>query len=206
MGVITADIDMVIVDSSSIRPKQLLPRLPVACIKSVKVEPTVPCVLCGRFWVDNAFVCLPCGCLLHPFCMFKVVLSKDPRCPFCSHAPGGLWRGQWGYGTDDDDMRRAISACRAGMDEAGWLKPLDAVSARVKVEDALNSLIQEETQELGAGKRLPEADSLCFDEPLPKHAHSDSKCEPNVDPVSTAEHEEICAIGAAAALEAESLL
>lgn len=206
VGVITADIDVVIVDSSSIRPKQLLARLPVACMKLVKVEPAVPCVLCGRFWVDNAFVSLPCGCLLHPFCMFKVVLSKDPRCPFCSHAPGGLWRGQWGFSTDDDDMRSAISACRTGMDEAGWLKPLDAVSARVKVEDALNSLIQEETQKLAVGKRLPEVDSLCFEEPLPKRAHPDSTCEPELDPVSTAEREEIRAIGAEAALKAESLL
>ena len=108
VGVITADIEVLTLDSSSIRPKQLLTRLLVTCINRVKLEVDVPCVLCGRFWVDNAFMCLPCGCLLHPFCIFKVAFSTDPRYPFCNHALGSLWRSQWGYATDNDKMHSAI--------------------------------------------------------------------------------------------------
>lgn len=98
--------------------------------------------------------------LLAPFCMFKVALSKDPRCPFCNHAPGGLWRGQWGYATDINEMRSAISTCTAGMDAGGWMKPLDPVGARTKVEEVLQSLIREETDKFTAVKRSSAVDNV----------------------------------------------
>ena len=130
----------------------------------------------------------------------------DPRGPFCSHALGGLWRGQWGYATDHDEMRTAISTCRAGMDEAGWLKPLDLVCARVKVEEALNSVIGEETQKLAILKCPSEAKNVCGEQPSAKHAQLASDLDQEEDLVFPANHDEICAIGVAAALEAETLL
>ena len=171
VGVITANIEVLTLDSSSIRPKQLLTRLLVTCINRVKLEVDVPCVLCGRFWVDNAFVCLPCGCLLHLFCIFKVALSTNPWCPFCNHALSSLWRGQWGYATNNDEMHSAIFACSAGMDAMRWIKPLDPIGVRAKVQEALQSLIHEKSQKSAAVKRSSESDNVDLEQPLSKRAH-----------------------------------
>lgn len=203
VGMIKADIEVAIVDTGSICPKQLFSKLPVTCTSMIKVHANVPCILCGRFWVDNAFVCLPCGCLLHPFCMFKVALSSDPRCPFCNHAPGGLWRGQWGYATDNDEMRSAISACIASMDAAGWMKPLDPLGARAKVEEMLESIC-EKYDKFVVLKRSTAVDNEDQNQPPPKRAHLKLESKEAMDPASLTLDEEICAIGAAVALEASS--
>ena len=68
-------------------------------------------------------------------------------------------------------MHSAIFACSAGMDAAGWMKPLDLVGARAKVEEALQSLIHEESKKSTTVKRSSEADNVDLEQPLSKCAH-----------------------------------
>jgi hypothetical protein len=89
----------------------------------LKIE--LPYVMCGHYWAEMALVNLPCGRLLHPCCMFKVVLGDAPRCPRCDHTPRGVWMGQWGFRTNSVSMKASIAACNAAM-EGEMLKVLAA--------------------------------------------------------------------------------
>lgn len=209
VGVLTNEIDELIFDNTTIQPKQILARLPVTRVDEVKLELDVPCVLCGRYWIENAMVCLPCGCLLHPGCMFRVALSPDPTCPFCEQVPGALWLAQWGFAPKSEAVLGvAVHACNAGMDAAGWLKPLDPIQARARVEEVMLCNIQKVVDPMAMKRPLP-IDHVDVSEPHPKRVHlgivaEDSETEPGE--ITDAFMQDVCAIGAEAALEAEGEL
>ena len=205
LGTISTEIDETILKNSKICPKQILSDLPVTAVGLRKLEAGLPCVLCGRFWVENAIVCLPCGCLLHPVCMSKVALSANPRCPFCSHVPGELWRAQWGYPpTTDERLSAAIAAYNAGMDAAGSMKPLDAVGARARMEDVLLGMGSQES--VAKPKRALTMGRVDEDQPLPKRAHLEIAPAASVVNDMPTILEEVNAIGNAAADEASAAM
>ena len=90
--------------------------------------------------------------------MFKVALTKDPRCPFYDHVPGGLWNGQWGFLTDSTEMRSQIAMCISGMEASGWMKPLDPAAAKATMKEVLESLVLEEAKMFSTTQR-PVADA-----------------------------------------------
>jgi hypothetical protein len=93
LGEVSSQVDVLIIESSYIRPQQLFSALPTTLEGMLPLQQELPCMLCSRFWADMAMVNLPCGCFLHPSCMFKVCLSKEPKCPNYSNVPGGVWMG-----------------------------------------------------------------------------------------------------------------
>ena len=85
-------------------------------------------------------------------------------------------------------MTRCIAqsfACSAKMDVAGWMKPLNPVGARAKVEEALQSLIHEERKKSIAVKRSSEVDNVDPEQPLSKRAYLETDLKQAVDPTST---------------------
>lgn len=78
---------------------------------------------------------LPCRCLFHPFCMFKIVLGKNPPCPSCDHLPGRVWLGQWGLVTNNATMQGSIHAYRAALDAEGCAEPLSREDAQVIIRE-----------------------------------------------------------------------
>ena len=82
------------------------------------------------------------------------------------------------------------------MDAAGWMKPLDQVGARAKIEEVLESVIGAEAAKFSPVLNSSSGDNADQSEPTPKHADI-----LEIDPTE-AVMEEVCAIGAAASLEA----
>ena len=203
LGVISAEIDVTILQSTKICPKQIFSTLPVTPSDICKLEAGLPCVLCARFWVENAIASLPCECLLHPVCMLKVALLPEPRCPFYSHVSGELWRAQWGYTpTSVEMLSSALGACNAGMDGAGWMKPLDVVAAQERVKDLLNFMGSQES--VAKPKHALAMDRESDNQPLPKRPHLEITMTQPMDQGLPSILEEISAIRISAAEEASA--
>jgi hypothetical protein len=135
LGELNGQIDQLIVESSFIQPQQLFTTLPSTLESVVTLKHELPCVFFGRFWADMAMVNLPCGYFLHPSCMFKICLSKDPKCSNCTHVLGGVWMGQWGFSTNSESMQASIAAHNAAIASSGWDKPLNPKAAKKKVKE-----------------------------------------------------------------------
>jgi hypothetical protein len=90
---LSGQIDMLLIEGSSVRLQQFFTTFPKEPLEMVRLKIKLPCIMCGRYWAEMALVNLPCGCLLHPCCMFKVALGDAPRYLGCDHAPGGIWMG-----------------------------------------------------------------------------------------------------------------
>lgn len=128
-------IDLIIIEESFVRPQQFFTSFPTVPTSMTPLKDKLPCGLCGRFWAEMALANLPCGCLFHPCCMFKIVLGKNPRCPSCDHVPGGVWMGQWGLVTNNATMQASIEAYRAVMDTEGWAPPLSREDALARIRE-----------------------------------------------------------------------
>ena len=140
IGALSGQIDVLIIERSCIRPHQLLSALPTTPIAMRPLKTDLACVICGRFWAEMAMVNLPCGCLLHPMCMFKTALLEHPKCPLCDHIVGGIWMAQWGFATNNETMQASIAASRASMEALGWEAPLHPEAAGQKVNEVLKFL------------------------------------------------------------------
>jgi len=125
---ISTKIDVLVVQESCIRPHQFYLAFPVNREEMVPLKTHLPCAECGRYWADMALVNLPCGCLLHPICLFQVVLSSKPCCPGCNVKPSGGWMGQWGFKSD----RASTEAAAAAVDKEGWAPPLSRTEAKIQ--------------------------------------------------------------------------
>lgn len=153
-------ISLIIIEESFVRPQQFLTSFPIVPTSMTPLKEKLPCGLCGRFWAEMALANLPCGCLFHPYCMFKIVLGKNPRCPSCDHIPGGVWMGQWGLVTNNATMQASIEAYRAVMDAKGWAPPLSREDALTRIREI--SILGDTIVESGWCKRKRSAqDSEC---------------------------------------------
>ena len=124
---ISADIDVMIVQESCIRPHQFYSAFPVNREETIPLKQHLPCVQCGRYWAEMAFVNLPCGCLLHPICLFQVALSSKPCCPGCNVKPSGGWMGQWGFKSDIASEKAAAAA----LIKEGWAPPSSRIETKL---------------------------------------------------------------------------
>ena len=125
---ISADIDVMIVQESCIRPHQFYSVFPVNREEIVSLKQHLPCIQCGRYWAEMAFMNLPCGCLLHPICLFQVALSSKPCCPGCNVKPSGGWMGQWGFKSDIASEK----ATAAALIKEGWAPPLSRIETKLQ--------------------------------------------------------------------------
>ena len=128
-------INIIIIEESCVRPQQFFTSFPTVPTSMTPLKKDLPCGLCGRFWAEMALVNLPCGCLFHPCCMFKIVLGKNPCCPTCNHVPGGAWMGQWGLVTNNTTMQASIEAWRSTMDAEGCAPPLSREDAQARIRE-----------------------------------------------------------------------
>lgn len=126
--ILEAKIDVLIVQESCIRPQHLYTAFPVNLGEVVPLKTHLPCVGCGRYWADMALANLPCGCLLHPICLFQVALNASPCCPGCNAKPCAGWMGQWGFKSDFATARTAAAAVK----REGWAPPLSRSEAKTQ--------------------------------------------------------------------------
>ena len=82
-----ADIDILIVENSNIRPQPYFSVLPAVATDLGNVKMSDPCASCKKYFLDLALVPFSCGCLFHPHCMFKTALLASPVCPGCTQVP-----------------------------------------------------------------------------------------------------------------------
>lgn len=125
---ISTKIDVMIVEESFIRPRHFYSAFPVNHQEMVPLKQHLPCVECGRYWAEMAFVNLPCGCLLHPVCLFQVALSSKPCCPGCNVKPSAGWMGQWGFKSDLASEKVVAAALKL----EGWAPPLSRTEAKLQ--------------------------------------------------------------------------
>lgn len=128
IGHLSAEIDVLIVQESCLRPQQFFLAFPINGEGMVSLKQHLPCVLCGRYWAEMALANLPCGCLLHPLCLYQVALGSHPCCPGCNVKPTGGWMGQWGFKTDNASQEIAVAA----VHKKGWAPPLGRHQLRLQ--------------------------------------------------------------------------
>lgn len=165
-----SQIDIIIIEESCVRPQQFLSSFPIVPTSMTPLKDKLPCGLCGRFWAEMALANLPCGCLFHPCCMFKIALGKNPHCPSCDHVPGGVWMGQWGLVTNNATMQASIKAYRAATGAEGCASPLSREDAQVRIREI--STVASTLTEMGWSVR--------------KRTAVDSECEPGGGPAKLA--------------------
>jgi hypothetical protein len=96
---------------------------------------------------------LPCGCLLHPSCMFKACLSKEPKCPHCAHVPSAVWMSQWGFGTDNESIQASIAAHNIATRTLGSEKPLNPNATLKKLEEVHDFVTANDVNQRSTFKR-----------------------------------------------------
>ena len=128
---VVEEIETMKVEFSCVRLQKVFDRFPTSSSGMLPLKTNSPCVRCGMFWVDMALANLPCGCLLHPKCMFATVLAKDPLCPGCGVVPGVGWRGQWRFAAEYEVAAAALAV--TAMRDSGWGKPRSRVQALVSL-------------------------------------------------------------------------
>jgi hypothetical protein len=85
-----------VLSASSIRPTPCISTLPSSeTVLSLQLR--LPCQCCNKFWVDMAIAPLSCGCLFHPYCLWKLVLAGSMTCPGCKCKISEQWLQQWGF-------------------------------------------------------------------------------------------------------------
>ena len=82
-----ADIDILIVKNSNIRPQPYFSMLPVVATDLENVKMSNPCASCKKYFSDLALVPFSYGCLFHPHCMLKTALLASPVCLGCTQVP-----------------------------------------------------------------------------------------------------------------------
>jgi hypothetical protein len=130
IGEMSAHIDVVAIDSSCVHHKHLLTHFRNSLDVQLELQTRILYVLCAQFWVQGMLVPLPCRCLMHPVCMFKVALSTLANYPTCDAVSSNLFIGQWRFFTDKATLQAAISACMGGTEKKGWKNPLDPASVQ----------------------------------------------------------------------------